>query len=315
MSYLICEECGGYYKLQKSEKSDNDNCCQCGGKLKHYKYIHDFLGKENALKHLKGLNEDISHEKEGYLVCVECGSYYKLQDCKETNPEFCGCRGKLTYYKSMDDYWNEKSMFKHFKDQNNPRLIAKKEFDNLSGNEKLLMEIELYNLIKGENIEATKNLRNGLMVEGLIIIILGIMGTFTISYAFYLFLMAISTIFFGAMLLKFSMGKYYNRSKLRQILLLNALNLALSCVVCVIFIILSLLQGNYYLFIESSFSWDYDAPISAIIFFAMIYGSFSYAILSQSTIPDYYNDYERKIPLDNQTHHIDKHNPYGKRKR
>lgn len=313
MGYLVCEECGGYYKLQMDENPENFSYCQCGGKLKYYKYIYDFLGKENTLKDLKGSDERPNHKKEGYFICDECGSYFTPQGCKDSNHEFCSCGGKLTYYGSLDDYWNEKSLFKRFKDENNPRLIAKKEFDELDGNEKLLMEMELYDLVRGEYIEATKDLKNELMAEGLIIIITGIIAIITINYAFYLFLMAISNILFGAILLKFSMEKCYKRSKLRQILLLNAANLALSCIVCVIFIFLSLFQGNYYLFIDNSFSWDYDAPISVIIYFAIIYGSLSYGIFSQSTIPDYYGDYERNIPLDNQTHHIDKHNPYGKK--
>lgn len=33
MSYLVCEECGGYYELQLGESADDFDTCICGGKL------------------------------------------------------------------------------------------------------------------------------------------------------------------------------------------------------------------------------------------------------------------------------------------
>lgn len=39
MGYLICEKCGGYYKLQSGESpEDFSDKCECGGKLK---FVHD----------------------------------------------------------------------------------------------------------------------------------------------------------------------------------------------------------------------------------------------------------------------------------
>jgi hypothetical protein len=35
MGYLVCENCGGYYKLQKGESPEDFDKCQCGGKLKY----------------------------------------------------------------------------------------------------------------------------------------------------------------------------------------------------------------------------------------------------------------------------------------
>lgn len=32
--YLVCEDCGGYYKLQSGESADDFSECECGGKLK-----------------------------------------------------------------------------------------------------------------------------------------------------------------------------------------------------------------------------------------------------------------------------------------
>ncbi|MDO9044257.1 MAG: zinc ribbon domain-containing protein [Methanobacteriaceae archaeon] len=33
MAYLVCEDCGGYYELQKGESADSFDKCECGGKL------------------------------------------------------------------------------------------------------------------------------------------------------------------------------------------------------------------------------------------------------------------------------------------
>ena len=31
--YLVCESCGGYYKLEEGESPDDFSKCQCGGEL------------------------------------------------------------------------------------------------------------------------------------------------------------------------------------------------------------------------------------------------------------------------------------------
>ncbi|MDP3486141.1 MAG: hypothetical protein Q8S06_11630 [Methanobacteriaceae archaeon] len=38
--FLICENCHGYYKLQKDESPDEFNECECGGELKFSKTIN-----------------------------------------------------------------------------------------------------------------------------------------------------------------------------------------------------------------------------------------------------------------------------------
>ena len=37
--YLVCEKCGGYYKLQEGESPDDFENCQCGGRLRYYENI------------------------------------------------------------------------------------------------------------------------------------------------------------------------------------------------------------------------------------------------------------------------------------
>jgi hypothetical protein len=41
MPYEICEECSGYYELQKGESPDDFELCQCGEKLSYSESIDE----------------------------------------------------------------------------------------------------------------------------------------------------------------------------------------------------------------------------------------------------------------------------------
>ena len=77
MGYLVCEKCGGYYKLKEGERIEDFKGCQCGGK---FKYI-------NSLKELNSKRTNISNS-ENKSICPTCGSENKL------NSKFCGVCGK-----------------------------------------------------------------------------------------------------------------------------------------------------------------------------------------------------------------------------
>ncbi|MGB9937859.1 MAG: nuclease-related domain-containing protein [Methanobacterium sp.] len=47
MSYLICRECGGYYKLQEEESPEDFESCSCGGKLHYTDNIDDSPQRES----------------------------------------------------------------------------------------------------------------------------------------------------------------------------------------------------------------------------------------------------------------------------
>jgi hypothetical protein len=40
--YMVCDSCGGYYKLQPGESPDDFDMCQCGGKLEYYPSIEPY---------------------------------------------------------------------------------------------------------------------------------------------------------------------------------------------------------------------------------------------------------------------------------
>ena len=42
MSYLICDNCEGYYELQDGESPSDFDTCECGGSLKSYSSLDDY---------------------------------------------------------------------------------------------------------------------------------------------------------------------------------------------------------------------------------------------------------------------------------
>lgn len=63
MQYLVCEECGDYYKLQKGESTEDFDACQCGGKLRYEKRINDTnfdLYENKYLNDKKNLDHELN---------------------------------------------------------------------------------------------------------------------------------------------------------------------------------------------------------------------------------------------------------------
>lgn len=81
MGFLVCEKCGGYYKLQDGESPDDFEQCHCGGRLKYYRYISDYIRTENILEGAKD-HKTLVHDKEGVMEELEL--YNGLKD--QSNP-------------------------------------------------------------------------------------------------------------------------------------------------------------------------------------------------------------------------------------
>ena len=47
MGYLVCQNCGGYYKLKKDESAEDFVACQCYGQLVYVESLED-IPKEDA---------------------------------------------------------------------------------------------------------------------------------------------------------------------------------------------------------------------------------------------------------------------------
>lgn len=80
--YLVCEQCGNYYELQRGESPDDFHLvCECGGKLGYKKSI-EFL-------------DDVSHDHKS-VICPQCGNKTQNQEC-----EICGYTSKSDETGSM----------------------------------------------------------------------------------------------------------------------------------------------------------------------------------------------------------------------
>lgn len=109
--YIICEDCEGYYKLEKGESLDDFDACHCGGNLKYAE--KNFLSKnESPKKHSSKKSASKSKANE-YIVCEKCNGHYRLKE-GETLEDFevCHCGGELKYAKK---HFNPKTLKKNSK--------------------------------------------------------------------------------------------------------------------------------------------------------------------------------------------------------
>ncbi len=113
--YLVCESCGGYYKLKKGESLEDFEACHCGGKLRPAEI--NFMSKDEP-KRKKSIEKEKNSKKSKintgkYIVCENCSGYYKLKK-GESLEDFksCHCGGQLKYAKYYK--LNEKNKSKKF---------------------------------------------------------------------------------------------------------------------------------------------------------------------------------------------------------
>jgi len=85
LGYLVCEKCGGNYKLKDGEAIDDFEGCNCGGKFDYVKELD-----EKSISD-KRLNMDDK------LICPDCGKE------NQKNVKFCGSCGKPLNIDYSDD--------------------------------------------------------------------------------------------------------------------------------------------------------------------------------------------------------------------
>lgn len=75
MSYLVCDNCGGYYELQPGETPDDfSDKCECGGNLKYVQDLDETDDSQNVCPNCGSLIEDIN------VLCPGCGFKLKESD-------------------------------------------------------------------------------------------------------------------------------------------------------------------------------------------------------------------------------------------
>jgi hypothetical protein len=94
MSYLICEKCGGYYKLKKGEKPNDFETCECGGTLRYVQNFNAHFDEE-----LDPINE--------FNICPDCGTE------SSAGEKYCKSCGKM-----IKDTKNEETSSSNAKNKN-----------------------------------------------------------------------------------------------------------------------------------------------------------------------------------------------------
>jgi hypothetical protein len=54
---LICDKCGGYYKLKEGESANDFDVCQCGGKLRYVNSIDEYPNDEQDITKYSNIKE------------------------------------------------------------------------------------------------------------------------------------------------------------------------------------------------------------------------------------------------------------------
>lgn len=77
MPFLECDDCGGYYELEDGESIHDFDVCQCGGELKYFNSLQDFLEDNPAFYHQNSSKS--SKSKSGFGLGSFGSSYQKKE--------------------------------------------------------------------------------------------------------------------------------------------------------------------------------------------------------------------------------------------
>ncbi len=71
MRYIICDDCGGYYKLEDGESLEDFDACQCGGNLHYAQSFREIIKNRDVPKIL--CVHCGAENKESAITCSNCG--------------------------------------------------------------------------------------------------------------------------------------------------------------------------------------------------------------------------------------------------
>lgn len=84
MRYVICDDCGGYYELQKGESPGDFEACNCGGNLSYTHSINSIPKMKNKPKNTLKCRI-CGHEQLRGLKCSKCGSSLRKVNYRNIN--------------------------------------------------------------------------------------------------------------------------------------------------------------------------------------------------------------------------------------
>jgi len=71
MRFIVCDDCGGYYKLEPGESLEDFAECQCGGHLRYAQSFEEIIKSRNAPT--KTCIHCGARNRETDTVCFTCG--------------------------------------------------------------------------------------------------------------------------------------------------------------------------------------------------------------------------------------------------
>ena len=270
MPYLICDKCNVSYEIENKNEMNDFHTCECGNELKYYNTIEEYMNQ--GLEDSNIINDsstNLSDDKKGVFYSVNKKNLVTLQmemlkEDKEREEKARLERGR-NYQINHAIAKQKEKMSGSSKIQNYKPLIVK-ELEEEKENKRLLEEMELLKDGEDENINIKGDLKKQINLDGLLVALFGFIWIISISYAFYLFLMAISTLILGSMILIVAHKNYYSKSRLRWIYGINGINLAIFGFIALIFI--------------------YNPPVFPLII-AIPSGFLSYSMFRRAALPDY----------------------------
>ncbi|MBI4813019.1 MAG: HEAT repeat domain-containing protein [Methanobacterium sp.] len=128
MGYLICQECGGYYKLEKDESKEDFVSCECYGSLTYIDAIDDYLNGNNKFN--KDLSGNTGNESRDVKYAGDVKSDNIVQD--SDSPSRTGFEGELTPRKETSESisfpsFTESEEIPSVKNRNYYRKISSKD--------------------------------------------------------------------------------------------------------------------------------------------------------------------------------------------
>ncbi|MDY9923081.1 HEAT repeat domain-containing protein [Methanobacterium sp.] len=143
MGYLICQECGGYYKLEKGESKEDFVSCECYGSLTYIDAIDDYLNENNKFN--KDLSGDTGNDSSDVKYAVDVKSDNLVQD--SDSPSRTGFEGELTLKKEI----SESLSFPSFRESEDiPSVKNRNYYRKISSND-IKPDIKKLKLIKDVN--------------------------------------------------------------------------------------------------------------------------------------------------------------------
>lgn len=143
MGYLICQECGGYYKLDKGESKEDFVSCECYGSLTYVEYIDDYLTENN--KSNKDFPENIQ---------IKSGNGQSTSDVKPNNLLHSSDSTSENVFEGVTSQKNENgesSGFSYFRGSEENSSVKNRAYYREISSKEIKPDIKKLKLIKDVN--------------------------------------------------------------------------------------------------------------------------------------------------------------------